>query len=186
MTYEEIFTEARKQWGGNGSGSRPEKTAAISVALPELLEDLGVKTLLDLGCGDVSFQTCLFPVLDRYIGADVVGDVIARNQDRFPFCQFVHLVDGPKSALPAAELVLCRDVLAHLSFSDAQALFAQIQCCGAEWLLATDYWGGNADIQTGKWRPLSLTEPPFSLPGPLRILDDSDGKRLALWNLKHL
>lgn len=78
-----------------------------------------------------------------------------------------------RSALPKADLVVCRDCLPHFSFSDARSGIANLKLSGSTYLLTTHFSGerSNSDVVTGEWRPLSLTAPPFNFPVPLRLVN---------------
>src|SRR5207237_4692594 len=87
--------------------------------LPALLERIGVRTLPDLPCGDFAWMDRLDLKLDRYIGADIVGEIVERNaalfattDGRVKFRKLNLLSDE----LPAAHAIRCRDCFVHLSF----------------------------------------------------------------------
>ncbi|MAE30859.1 MAG: hypothetical protein CMO43_04580 [Verrucomicrobiales bacterium] len=174
----------------SGPGSTLEETEPIRRELPALLAELGAASLLDLPCGDFHWmqQTDLGSV--RYIGGDLVGDLIERNRAQhardgvaFQKLDLVH------DTLPAVDAVLCRDCLVHLSFADAQAALANIARSGAAWLLTTSFPGvtRNDDIVTGQWRPINLTLPPFNLPEPAKVIAENctetefADKTVAIW-----
>ncbi|MDP6754399.1 MAG: class I SAM-dependent methyltransferase [Verrucomicrobiota bacterium] len=179
----------------SGPGSTLEETEPIRRELPALLAELGAASLLDLPCGDFHWmqQTDLGSV--RYIGGDLVGDLIERNRAQhardgvaFQKLDLVH------DTLPAVDAVLCRDCLVHLSFADAQAALANIARSGAAWLLTTSFPGvtRNDDIVTGQWRPINLTLPPFNLPEPAKVIAENctetefADKTLSLWAVESL
>ncbi len=174
----------------SGPGSTLEETEPIRRELPALLAELGASSLLDLPCGDFHWMqhTDLSGV--RYIGGDLVGDLIECNQEKHS-CDGVEFqkIDLVNDTLPAVDVILCRDCLVHLSFADAQAALSNIARSGAGWLLATSFPSvtRNDDIVTGQWRPINLTLPPFNLPEPEQVIGenctDSEfvDKKLSLW-----
>ncbi|HTQ79669.1 MAG TPA: class I SAM-dependent methyltransferase [Thermoanaerobaculia bacterium] len=179
----------------SGPGSTLERTADIRRALPALVAELGVRTLLDAGCGDFHwFQTLSIP-LERYIGTEVVPELAAANQARFgnPERQFLAL-DVTRDRLPQVDLILCRDCLVHLKNGQVRAALRNFAQSGARYLLATTFTDDreNRDIPLGGWRPLNLERPPFSLPPPLRRISERQSvederytdKSLALWELR--
>jgi hypothetical protein len=183
-------------WGAesvSGPGSTAWPTAVIRQRLPELLRELGVATLLDAPCGDFNWlSTCELPA--RYIGCDIVGELIddVRRRHGSADRRFERL-DITRDPLPAADLILCRDFLGHLPFSDIAATLTNFRASGARYLLATTFprWRYNADIGAcGDWRPLNLELPPFDLPPPLRLIAEVNvedprhtDKSLGLWQL---
>lgn len=174
----------------SGPGSTLEETEPIRRELPALLAELGASSLLDLPCGDFHWMqhTDLSGV--RYIGGDLVGDLIERNRAKYASdgVEF-QKIDLVNDTLPAVDVILCRDCLVHLSFADAQAALSNIARSGAGWLLATSFPSvtRNDDIVTGQWRPINLTLPPFNLPEPEQVIGENctesefADKNLSLW-----
>jgi glycosyltransferase involved in cell wall biosynthesis len=179
----------------SGPGSQPAFTRQLQAQLPLLVRRLGVRRLLDVGCGDFNWMREIELELDMYIGVDVVFDVILTNRIRYahPRRRFL-MRDLMRDPLPGADLVLCRDVLIHfpneLLIDAMHALFAT----GARYMLATTFLEReeNVDIELGEWRPTNLQLPPLSLPHPAALILETpsvpgyEDKRLALWNLDEL
>lgn len=125
-----------------------------------------------------------------YLGADLVPDVIRGNQARYSNEQINFIVlDGIRDPIPEdVDVILCREVLFHLSFRHALALLRNVYQSNAKFLIATQIDTGkpNADTHTGGFRPLDLTREPFSLPEPVnRMSDDaiSENRSLAVWRV---
>jgi SAM-dependent methyltransferase len=175
----------------SGPGSDLRQTQAIRARLPQLLQSLNVRSLLDVPCGDFHWMRLVETDAD-YVGADIVAELIERNQRAYGSerRRFI-CIDLCRDALPRADLVLCRDCLVHLPNRDVARALANIRQSGATYLLTTTFVerAGNPDIATGKWRPLNLQRPPFDLPAPLDLIDECHpsaeyrDKRLALWRL---
>jgi hypothetical protein len=97
---------------------------------------------------------------------------------------------------PAADLLLCRDCLVHLSFADIDKALRNIRRSSLAYLLTTTFPAEsvNADIVTGDWRPLNLQAAPFNLPTPVELINEGctegDGafadKSLGLWRIRDL
>jgi hypothetical protein len=188
-------------WTGSesvsGEGSGAAQTSRLHTELPELLRALGVRTLLDLPCGDYGWMKTVDLRVDRYIGADVVPALIADRQrfDADERHEFRRL-DLTCDPLPAADLLLCRDCLVHLSFADITRALANVRRSGIPLLLATTFpdHETNEDIVTGDWRLLNLQRPPFDFPPPRQLLDEgcTEGggvfgdKSLGLWAIANL
>ena len=160
----------------SGPGSTLEETEPLRRELPALLGELGATSLLDLPCGDFHWMQHTDLTGIDYIGGDLVGELIERNQAR-------HARDGVSfrkldlvhDKLPQVDAVLCRDCLVHLSFADAHVALANVVRSGAGWLLTTSFPSveRNDDIVTGQWRPLNLTRPPFNLPEPAKRIAEN-------------
>jgi hypothetical protein len=192
---------ASRAWGAiesaSGPGSARERAAAFLPDLVALIRSLRIHTLLDAPCGDFNWAAAVADSVDRYIGVDIVPALIAANRRRWssPRRQFL-CRDLCLSRLPAADVILCRDALVHLSERDILAAINNLRRTGAQYLLATTFVGerDNHDIATGGWRPLNLQRPPFSFPAPLALVDercDHTGgayadKRLGLWRFGEL
>jgi hypothetical protein len=181
----------------SGPGSSVTQTTNIREQIPRLLASLGIGSILDVPCGDFNWMRYVDLGTMRYIGADVVPEIIANNRIQFadPQRQFLSM-NAADDALPQVDLVLCRDLLVHLSFSDATRALANFRRSGSTYLLVTTFPAVdfNKQIETGAWRPLNLQLPPFSLPEPITIINEGctedEGKyadkSLALWRLADL
>jgi hypothetical protein len=129
MSVESIFDGIyqRTGWGGtesrSGRGSSLSETAAIREALPILVAELGIRSMLDIPCVDGHWMSQVVADIERYIGADIVPDLLIECRARWrtgsatatEFAR-LNLVDD---ALPSVDLIFCRECLVHLSFSDA-------------------------------------------------------------------
>ena len=183
-------------WGEAESTSGPGSTRARAASfLPDLIaltQSLRVGTLLDAPCGDFHWVAPLADAVDHYVGVDVVPALVTTNRRQFssPRRQFL-CRDICRHRLPAADLILCRDALVHLSEHDIAAALQNLRRTGAEYLLTTTFVGEreNPNIETGAWRPLNLQGRPFCFPAPLALIDERcqhtggayADKRLGLW-----
>ena len=192
----------RKAWGGSesqsGRGSSLAETAVIREALPTLVTELGVRTILDIPCGDGHWISQVMMNLERYIGADIVPDLLADCRARWPAAtrtatEFVHL-NVIADHLPCVDLIFCRECIVHFSFADAFSAFENMRASGSRYLLTTTYPGRkNADIATGEWRPINLQQKPFAFPTPLRLINErssdppgNSDKSMGLWRISDL
>jgi hypothetical protein len=185
-------------WGSgasrSGQGSSLEATQRLRAALPVVLAELGVRTLLDVPCGDFTWMQAVDLGAVSYIGVDIVPEIVARNRQRFGDAdrrRFV-VADATRDQLPPADAILCRHLLPHLSFRDGLRVLAQFRRSGARWLLTTTFppVETNYDVVTGDFRAINLECPPFDLPPPTRIIDDSCAANrehaLGVWDLERL
>jgi hypothetical protein len=170
--FNEIYRE--NSWGDeesrSGYGSNLEQTEAVRAALPILLKEYECESLLDIPCGDFYWMSQV-ELGVRYLGADIVEDLVERNRQLYASEQreFLHL-DLVEQPLPRADVVLCRDCLVHLAFSDIFGSLRNIKASGSKYLLTTTFVDrdSNEYIPTGGWRPINLERPPFSFPAPLQ------------------
>jgi hypothetical protein len=186
---ENTFRQARKKWGGNGSGSTPEKTKTLSAALEQLLRDLQIRTMLDYGCGSFTWMAPIITATGvPYVGVDVVPEVIEANINlELPRnARFLHL--NQDTVLPIVQLVFVRDVLAHLSNATILSELTRLKKTGAEWLLTSNYASSkNISIQDGGFRPLNLRAIPFNFPEPRRVIEEgAEDKTMTLWRFDEI
>ncbi len=122
---EEIFTDIYKNnaWGGkpgefySGDGTYSPNVASYINVVEEFIRKNDVRSVLDIGCGDFRVMSQVVDKVDvMYTGADVVDDLIRRNQQEFgrPKTKFVKL-NAIDDELPDADLITIRQVLQHLS-----------------------------------------------------------------------
>lgn len=188
-------------WQGSaspsGAGAAADQTRAVRTLLPELCRALGVRTLLDLPCGDFNWMSTVPLDGVQYIGGDLVPDVVAANQQQFGGeGRTFQVLDLTASVLPPADLVLCRDCLVHLSFDAIREALRNLRRNGVPFLLTTTFpaQSVNIDITTGDWRPLNLEQGPFGFPPPQALFNEgcTEGeghfadKSLGLWRVSEL
>ena len=175
----------------SGSGSEVLNTGKIREELPKILAQLRVASLLDIGCGDWNWMRHI-ELPCKYIGVDIVPSVIRRNTAEFGSSnrKFI-ILDAVEEPLPDCDVILCREVLFHLSFSDGLSLIKNTLQSSARYLLATSDMDTeiNNDIRTGDFRFLNLRRKPFSFPEPiLNIVDDgiSKSRRVVVWRIEDI
>lgn len=188
--FEEIYLT--NLWGNSeshsGHGSSADATRFIRAALPQLLSDLGVKSMLDVPCGDFNWMRLLDLPID-YFGADIVPQLIEANQQKYArqgrTFALLNVVTDP---LPKTDLVFSRDLLVHLSEQDIRSALRNIYDSGAKYLVTTTFASRdkNVDIPTGQWRTLNLQRPPFSFPSPIRLINEHCKEGDGLWADKSL
>jgi len=198
-----VFTQIYQEgaWRGkesvSGPGSDLEQTRVVIEALPQLLEELSIESMLDIPCGDWNWMRTLDLRGIRYIGGDIVPELVdeVRARHAGPGREFRHL-DLIRDPLPEVDLVFCRDCLVHLSHADVRAALQNVVRSRSKYLLTTTFASRaeNKDIPTGRWRPLNLERAPFGFPRPQRVINEGcserngalDDKALALWRVADL
>jgi SAM-dependent methyltransferase len=182
----------------SGTGSTMEQTTHIRAALAQLFEQLGVKTLLDVPCGDFHWMRHVNMPHMHYIGGDIVADMVKKNNEDFGSenVEF-RLMDITTDHLPKADIILCRDCIVHLKLEDGVRAIQNFKRSGAKYLLATtfpDHVKNSDDFRY--WRTVNLETAPFNLPQPLRIISEKNteihlgesypDKSLGLWQLQDI
>jgi hypothetical protein len=174
----------------SGKGSDLVQTENIRKELPGLLSDLQVKIFMDAPCGDFYWMREVnLDGIDKYIGVDIVSDIIKINKKLISnkTFSFVH-ADLTAEMLPQADLVLCRDCLVHLCYSDISKVIRNFQRSKIRYCLTTSFSNlpTNSDLGESVWRPLNLLKEPFNFPTPLRIIDEKCQEQYPLYVDKHL
>jgi hypothetical protein len=154
----------------SGVGSEMFQTKNIREHLPIIFQKFECNTIFDGPCGDFSWmRTVLKGGSIKYIGGDIVGKLITKNNELFgnENIQFRE-ADICKSRLPDADLMICRDCLFHLSYSDIRSFFLNFSKSKIPYLLVTTHIQTvsgfrNRDIQSGDFRMLDLFSYPFNL-----------------------
>jgi hypothetical protein len=172
------------------------RTVAVRAELPKLLRTYGVRTFLDAPCGDFHWMQHVDLGDCRYIGGDIVREIVEQNQRLYgsPVRSFHHL-DITTDELPHADMVLCRDCFIHLPFEMAIAAIRNFKRAGITYLLTTTFpekrrhW----DTPVGGLHWLNLELPPFNFPPALlTILEERENfvtgptyadRSLGLWRL---
>ena len=80
--FERIY--ASDSWeGGSGPGSLPSSTILYRRFVENFIYENNIRTVTDLGCGDWQFSRYMNWSSVRYIGLDIVGELVERNNARF-------------------------------------------------------------------------------------------------------
>lgn len=180
----------------SGRGSTLASTRGVRQAIPALVRELGVRSVLDAGCGDGHWFREMELELERYVGVEVVEELARRNRERWGGArrELVSL-DITRDPLPCVDLIVCRDVLVHLKNRHVLAALSSFARSGSRYLLATTFTSdrerANLDGPLGGWRPIDLRRAPFSLGEPERLVSEADDveddryrdKSLGLWRL---
>lgn len=179
----------RNLWNSDESASGPGSTLAATEGLrrdlPRLLTDLGIKSILDLPCGDLAWMQHVDLTGVRYTGGDLVPAIVEANRAAFGARGEFLILDLLKDPLFKVDAVFCRDCLNHLSNAEVKAALRNIRRCGAKYLIVTQYpqCERNADTVTPYWRHINFKLPPFNFGAPLRMLPDCEDKALGVWRL---
>jgi hypothetical protein len=173
---ERVFTDIYRNgnWGFNeegigvsGSGSTLSNTLSYVDFLQEFIKINEITSVVDAGCGDWTFSKEIDWGNVTYLGVDVVKNVIEENIHKYSSEQIhFEFLDMLRFELPIADLLICKDVLMHLSNRDIAYFLKSTK--KFKHCLFTNNIGEdneNTDIERGNFRTLDLTKPPFNLTG---------------------
>jgi hypothetical protein len=192
---ENIFGSDESRSGG---GSTLLQTEKLRGELPKLLGDIGADSLVDAPCGDFNWMRHTELGIAKYIGVDIVEELIADDQRRYGDTRREFICsDIIRDKLPQTDVILCRDCLVHLTFEQALNAIRNFRRSGTTYLLTTTFTGRTANVDlvgSDIWRTLNLERAPFNFPPPLRLINENctegDGaygdKCLGLWRLADL
>lgn len=174
----------------SGGGSTLNRTAKIREGLQQLFVEEDIRSLCDAGCGDFNWMKTVSFDHIRYIGIDIVPEMIESNRKSYERgnISFAEL-DLTRDELPSVDLILSREVLFHLSFQDLFAALRNFKKSGARYLLTTHYPDirDQRDIPTGRCRAINFRLEPLNFPEPLRTIEeDVSDHCLALWKLEDI
>ena len=196
-----VFSRIHREqhWGDgegiSGPGSTEARGAQFRDDLIATLRRLEVRVLLDAPCGTCAWTGPVADAVEQYIGVDVVPAIVEANRVRHAGPRRAFLVaDITRDPVPAADAILCRDALVHFPIVDVWRALARFRDSGARYLITTTFVERrvNAEIRTGRWRPLNLEAPPFLFPPPESTIDErcdkagARDKRLAVWRVAAL
>lgn len=187
--YKRNLWESKESVSGKGS----EKAAVQSIIreLPLIFEKYGIKSLIDAPCGDYQWMSTLKYKFEKYLGVDIVGDLILKNREKYAASAInFECADITDYEFPDCDAVLCRDCFIHLPFSGIFCALENFKNSNAKYFLTTTFKNvpKNLDIYAGGYRKLDFTKPPFNFPAPVcEIFEDkSSQKFLAMWRFEDL
>jgi SAM-dependent methyltransferase len=153
--------------GTSGTGSTLEITREYRAYLEDFIKTHNVKSVVDAGCGDWTFSSAIDWGGASYLGVDIASDVIAAVRARHEKPNIKFQVGDITDDLPAADLLISKDVLQHLSNELVQNFVRNNLRTGKyKWAILTNDRGrANADVASGGWRAIDLSAPPFDVKG---------------------
>ena len=169
--FQEIYE--RNEWGhGSGEGSLEVHTRGYRSFLQRFLSQKKISTVVDMGCGDWQFSKFIDWRGINYQGYDVAPIVASKNSNEFAKKNVsFFLYSGNPVNLPAADLIIVKDVLQHLPNKIVFDFFSCLE--KYKYALITNCTNPNnendvnKDIDVGEFRYLDLRKPPFNLEATL-------------------
>jgi len=153
--------------GTSGSGSTLDITREYRAYLQDFIRKQGITSIVDAGCGDWSFSSTIDWGNASYLGVDIASDVIEGVRKKHETGKIRFQVGDITEELPAADLLISKDVLQHLPNELVQKFIRNNLRTGKyKWVLLTnDRGSGNADTVPGGYRAIDLAVPPFNVKG---------------------
>jgi len=193
----EVFTRVyeQHQWGGtrdeycSGSGSSSLHASRYAAIVNPLIEERGITTVVDLGCGDFVVGMSLRMDGVRYIGIDIVDNLVRKNQEAYEDTNTVFMcLDIVSDRLPDADLCLIRQVLQHLSNLEIASVLRNTR--KYRYVLVTEHYPApfvkgtpnldkphGADTRVYDDSAVYLDQPPFNMePQSITLISDIDAE----------
>lgn len=151
----------------SGEGSEINQTRNLSIWLVKNIKKFKVNIFVDAPCGDLNWMKKILKKINiKYIGIDIVPQVIKKNKRIFSSKKVkFEIKDICKDKIPNCDLIMVRDCLFHLSYSDINKFLINLKKTKYKYLLTTTHVGKdiiNNDIISGDFRIFDLFSPPFN------------------------
>jgi len=179
----------------SGPGSELRVTHKMRGELSALIKRFGISSMADAPCGDLNWMRHVDIGACRYIGIDIVRELIENNIKIFGDTREFRHLNLLENVIEKVDLIICRDMLAHLTYEQIFTALRNFKASGSKYLLVTTgvTTPSNSDIEgPGGWRRLNLELPPFNFPRPLALIEEDvpfeleRGKHLGLWFLNDI
>ena len=153
--------------GTSGTGSTLEITTEYRAYLEDFLKTHDVRSVVDAGCGDWRFSSAVDWGDASYLGVDIASEVIAAVRNEHEGGKIRFQVGDITDELPAADLLIAKDVLQHLSNTLVRKFIRNNLRTGKyKWAILTNDRGTeNHDVESGGYRAIDLAAPPFEVRG---------------------
>ena len=167
--FSEIYQ--KNEWDfGSGPGSAPINNSGYMEFVQSFIQNQNIKSVVDFGCGDWQFSRFINWYGASYVGFDLVPGVIESNRKNFACPGISFEVFNALDELPAADLLLCKDVFQHLPNDIVREYLVAFKQKFKFLLITNDDQPHNllnSDTESGGWRPIRLDFPPFSEHAPI-------------------
>jgi len=177
----EIFSDIydKGSWGNkrkgvplSGPGSSLPAAKDISNMLDKFISDIGIKTVTDLGCGDLTWisKSQFFNNDDiNYTGVDVVESLIDSHKKNFD--KNFELRDITNYVPERTDLIIIRDVIFHLKNEDILNIFKNIKGKFKYICITSNINEVNPDASfiTGHFAERNIRQEPFNVSGKCLI-----------------
>lgn len=182
--FQRIYDEDR--WaGGSGPGSDVEFCRPLVAWLSAYVQETGVRSLVDFGCGDLRWMPEVVAATGvRYTGLDVVPSLIERHRAAHPGLAFaaLNVATASPDEIPVADLYWAKDVLQHWPTGDIEAFLDRFFAARPRARLVVCNCAG----QTSHHRRLDAVWRFAPLAGDRRPLAAYSPELLFAWGGKHV
>ena len=177
----------------SGYGSEIHYTEKLRNWMIDVLPEYQIKRLTDAPCGDFNWMKLVVSEIEiEYQGFDIVDSLIKNNNAlyRSDKVQF-DIANICEDKLPDCDLLMVRDCLFHLSYSDINKFLKNIANVNYKYLLTTTHMLDkkfvNKDIKSANFRLIDLFKEPFNFDSKKVInrvddfpIEESDAREMIL------
>ena len=198
--FDAVYERGLWGWEGNGSGtgSMMHTTVAVRELFARLIEEEGVRTIVDVSAGGMLWWP---EVLEKYPEVKFYGYDISKIKTEENRAKFAHqknwefhVGDVTSTTYPSCDLLICRHTLNHLSVTDVTKSILNLRKSDARMVAITqhlvdDFYNETliADDTVGciDYRPIDLRKSPLNMPEPFLEIDDADAEDVQMdWQRK--
>jgi hypothetical protein len=177
-----------------GKGKSTTKYNILKQELPKVFKAYNIKTLVDCGCGNFFWLNSINWGNTKYLGLDIVPELIEANKKKYPAFDFKCL-DITKEVPPQADMLFVRSVFFHLTNDEIVQAVKNIKASGSTYLMATTTFNisENKDTSCLMLIKRNLRLPPFNFPEPVEIVmeheptnDKEIFSAMGIWGIENL
>lgn len=199
-TFDNIYNTL--YWGGGGDGSGPGSEPGATIPTVEAINNIVVKynvsSIVDAACGACKWTHALIAKLQEhgrritYAGVDVSSVAASRCKQnlevKYPDAVTVFHGDMTTFKFPAADMLMCRDALQHMSYDMIRSALKNFASSDIRIFAAGSYVENyeNANINTGDYFSINLTKPPFNFVDPKDIIKEAHDKYILVYTIEQL
>ena len=171
--FNEIYE--KNYWGDlqsvSGPGSSLKNSKNLRNELKKIIKKYKITSITDAPCGDCNWIKSIFNNYKiKYLGLDIVSELIKKNKKKYRRKNLnFKFLDLTKKKIPSADLVICRDLLFHLSFKDGKKFLKNLSQSKYKYLLITSHSNGFdnnfdnlKDIVSGDFRKINIFKKPYN------------------------
>lgn len=161
----------------SGFNASLRSTKRLRAAFPALFADYGIKRFVDAPCGDFFWMQHVDLTGIEYWGLEISNSLNDFNQQFATDSRHFAIADITSDPLPAADLLMVRDCLVHLTFEMRWAFFDNFLASNIPYLLITSWLRPDNRwvYHNGGEKSFNMTAEPFNFPPPIRfILETAD------------
>ena len=171
------------------AGNAVQNAKNIIQEMPRIFKKYRIKTMFDIGCGNVAWMREANFTGVQYTGGDIVNDLVEENKMNFPDLAFMHF--NIVEQIPKRyDLLFLRSVFIHLEIKDVLAAIRNIKQSGSKYIILNSHIGVEDNKETSclMLKKRDFMKPPFGLPKPLYSFDENGHGvcQICLWRVKDL